>query len=173
MRKRPKGLKYKLHKENPTSFKKGCVPWNKGLKGFGKEFGFQKGNTLGKLSKGRIGIKPSKETIRKILRRRPMSGLEQKVQNVITKYNLPYKFVGNGKFFIERKNPDFININGEKTAVEVYCRKHKENIRKLSVDNWKKERQEIFSKYGWSIIFIEDWQTNKEKTIISLLKGGS
>lgn len=27
---RPKGLKYKKHKENPTSFKKGNVSWNKG-----------------------------------------------------------------------------------------------------------------------------------------------
>ena len=27
---RPKGLKYNLVKENPTSFKKGFVPWNKG-----------------------------------------------------------------------------------------------------------------------------------------------
>ncbi len=28
-----KGMKYKKHKENPTSFKKGSIPWNKGLKG--------------------------------------------------------------------------------------------------------------------------------------------
>ena len=27
---RPTGLQYVLHKENPTSFKKGFTPWNKG-----------------------------------------------------------------------------------------------------------------------------------------------
>src|SRR3990167_7182742 len=27
---RPKGLKYQKHKENPTSFRKGQTPWNKG-----------------------------------------------------------------------------------------------------------------------------------------------
>jgi hypothetical protein len=32
---RPKGLIYKKHKENPTSFKKGNKPWNTGLKGLG------------------------------------------------------------------------------------------------------------------------------------------
>lgn len=31
-RTRPTGLKYKTKKLNPTSFKKGCVPWNKGLR---------------------------------------------------------------------------------------------------------------------------------------------
>jgi len=32
-RKRPSGLKYTLHKKNPTSFKKGNIPWSKGKKG--------------------------------------------------------------------------------------------------------------------------------------------
>ena len=103
---------------------------------------------------GEKGRLRSKESIRKSLIRRPMSSLEVKFNNICIKNNLPYKFVGNGEFFIERKNPDFINVNGEKIAVEVYYKKHKENIRKLSVDDWKKERQELMhprydhSKYG-------------------------
>lgn len=32
-KKRPTGYKLKKHKENPTSFKKGMPPWNKGKKG--------------------------------------------------------------------------------------------------------------------------------------------
>lgn len=32
-RTRPQGLKYILHKENPTWFKKGLIPWSKGTKG--------------------------------------------------------------------------------------------------------------------------------------------
>ena len=35
-RTRPTGLRYVLHKENPTSFKKGHVSWNKGLLGIMK-----------------------------------------------------------------------------------------------------------------------------------------
>lgn len=67
-----------------------------------------------KMSIARRGRKLTKEHIRKSLMKRPMSSLEIKVQKVIDKYILPYKFVGNGMFFIENKNPDFININGEK-----------------------------------------------------------
>jgi len=117
------------------------------------------------------GKKLTKEHIRNALRRREKSSLEIKVDEVIKKYNLPYKFVGNGKFFIERKNPDFININGEKIAIEVFCRKHKDLFRG-GCDEWKESRSELFKKYGWEILFIEDWQTNNEETILGILKGG-
>lgn len=118
------------------------------------------------------GKKLTKSHIRKALRRRRMSSLEKRVDCVIKKYNLPYKFVGNGKFFIERKNPDFININGEKKVIEVYCRRHKENIRGISIDDWKDERSSLFKKYGWKIIFIEDWQTNDEDGLLNIISGG-
>ena len=99
--------------------------------------------------------KRTPEQIRKSLVKRGMSGLEEKVLKVIKKHNLPYKFVGDGKFFIERKVPDFINTNGKKIAVEVFWKTHKENLRKMSLSSWKKNRQEVFRKYGWEIIFIE------------------
>ena len=75
------------------------------------------------------------------------------------------------EFFIERKNPDFVNTNGKKVAVEVYCRKHKDLFRG-GCDEWKEERQNIFKQYGWSILFIEDWQTNNEKKLLSILQKG-
>lgn len=128
--------------------------------------------TKKRISDSKRGIKLTKEHIRKSLRRRLMSSLEVRVNDVIQKYKLPYKFVGNGKFFIERKNPDFVNVNGEKKLVEVYCRKHKDFFAG-GTEKWKEERLKIFEKYGWETIFIEDWQTNKEETIVNLLmKGG-
>lgn len=114
----------------------------------------------------------TKEVIKKALRRRLPSSLEAKFQAIVDKYQLPYKFVGNGKFFIERKNPDFININGEKKAVEVYARIHKEKLRNLSIGKWKKERQEVFAKYGWEIIFFDEVELNEEN-VLAVLKGGS
>ena len=127
--------------------------------------------TKRKLSLTMTGRKLTKEHIRKSLLKRSMSGLEIKVQKIINKYNLPYKFVGNGAFFIERKNPDFININGEKKAIEVYWKRHKEQIRGINIDEWKKERFEIFARYGWELLFLEASEVNEE-SLLKALKGG-
>jgi len=113
----------------------------------------------------------TREAIRKALRRHPISSLESKFQGIVDKHQLPYKYVGNGQFFIEKKNPDFINVNGEKKAVEVYARIHKEKLRGIKIEEWKKDRQEIFAKYGWEIVFFDEVELN-EKNVLSVLKGG-
>lgn len=137
---------------------------NIGLAGKGRQ------NVLGKHWK--VGHKKilTKEHIRNSLKRRPMSSLEIRFNEIITKHNLPYKFVGNGKFFIERKNPDFVNVNGEKKAIEVYYKRHKEMVGGFSVDDWKQKRQKIFNKYGWEIIFFDEIQVN-EQNILAILRG--
>jgi len=127
--------------------------------------------TKAKLREIRLKQKFTIEQIRKSLIRRPMSSLEIKVKKVIEKHNLPYKFVGNGKFWIERKNPDFININGEKKAVEVYWKEHKDKFRGNS-EQWMKNRQKIFNKYGWQIIFLEAKELTELQIINALSKGG-
>ena len=44
-RTRPKGLKYKIHQENPSWFKNGCITWNKGTRGLmPKPWNLGKGN---------------------------------------------------------------------------------------------------------------------------------
>jgi len=117
------------------------------------------------------GKKLTKEQIRKFLRRRPMSYLETVTQKVIDKHYLPYKFVGNGAFFIENLNPDFINTNSKKIAVEVYSKRQKDFFRDGGTEAWKYKRIKVFSKYGWSIIFLEQ-KDMTEQYIFTNLKGG-
>jgi hypothetical protein len=105
---------------------------------------------------------------KKVLGRRPMSSLERKFNEICIVNNLPYTFVGNGKFWVERCNPDFINTNGEKIAVEVYYRRHKELFRG-GLEQWKQRRQETFNKYGWKILFFDETTLN-DKNIINKIK---
>lgn len=108
--------------------------------------------------------------IKKSLIRNSMSSLEIKMNDIIIKNNLPYKFVGNGEFLIGRKCPDFINNNGEKIAIEVYFKRHKEKFRN-GLDEWKKEREIIFNKYGWKLLFLDETYINNENAVLSLLAG--
>ena len=125
--------------------------------------------TKKKISKASLGRTPwnkgkkmPREIVRKILRRHDKSSLENKCEQLLIKLNMPYKFVGDGQFFIENKCPDFINTNGEKIAVEVYYRKHKDMFRN-GLENWKNKRKEIFNKYGWKIEFFDETQVNEEE----------
>ncbi len=106
--------------------------------------------SLGKLGKKRPDTsKRMKEwqskymrTITKIFPNKP----EKKIIDIINKYNLPYKYTGDGAFWIENMNPDFVNCNGEKIALEVFG------------DYWHRddngEREIMLKKYGWDCIII-------------------
>ena len=98
-----------------------------------------------------------------------MSSMEKDFQNVCTKYHLPFKFVGNGKFFIERYNPDFINTNGEKIAVEVYYKYFKE-IDGRTIESYKRARNKVFAKYGWKIVYFDETEMD-EDFILARLRG--
>jgi hypothetical protein len=134
---------------NVKLFRKGQASPRKGMK--------SNPDVVEKIALKLRGRKQRPELVRKRLARRALSSLEKKMVEIITKNNLPYRFVGNGQFFIENKNPDFVNVNGDKIALETYYRRHKQLFRG-SVENWQMERQEIFSKYGWEIVFFDETQ---------------
>jgi hypothetical protein len=142
--------------------------------------GFEKLWKNEEFKKKNLELLKSKDFIKKCLGRRPMSSLEIKFNDIINKFSLPYKFVGNGTFFIERKNPDFINVNGEKIAIEVFFRKHKcivSTKEKFGIsydenklNEWKQSREKIFNEYGWNILFFDETQVN-DKCILEKLGG--
>ena len=139
--------------------KVGYIPMNKGKVGL--QIAWNKGKKIGP---------QSRETIKKRLARRPMSSLESKFESIIDKYNLPYKFVGNGKFFIGNINPDFVNVNGEKKAIEVYYRKHKELFRG-NILSWQRNRQKVCKEYGWQLLFFDETQINEQMALNKLIGG--
>lgn len=105
-------------------------------------------------------------TVRAILKgnlKRPTS-LEEQMIGIIKTYALPYKYVGDGAFFIGGKNPDFIDANGRKKLIEVGNTYHHQN-------DYTKKRSEHFARYGWkSHIFIMD--KLDEKSILEELNNG-
>lgn len=177
-----KGNRPPSHKEGCGCFR--CDPIN-GKRGKSTGFhGKHTQETKDKISLKKMGQKHStksrlktSDSMKKLpqawfksnLQRRGMSKLEKRVQSVIDDNRLPYKFVGNGDFMIERKCPDFVNTNGKKIAVEVYWKRHKDQFKDGGEQAWKNERQELFSKYGWETLFIEG-TTLTNNTIVETLK---
>jgi len=92
---------------------------------------------------------------KKILRKRKISFYESRIIQLISDFKLPYKFVGNGKIWIGNRNPDFININGEKKVIEVYGRFQKARNYGSS-KNYEKNRVKHYKKYGFEAIFLSD-----------------
>jgi len=102
------------------------------------------------------GKKLTPEHIRNALKHRAMSSAEVAVQKVIQDNDLPFRYVGNGGFFIEGKVPDFIDEQ-DKIAVEVFYRRHKDAFRG-GWKVWQNERERIFMAAGWRTIFINETQ---------------
>ena len=72
---------------------------------------------------------------------------EKVLINLFKLNNLPYKFIGDFRFWIDGKNPDFINCNGQKKLIELFG------------DYWHKgenpqDRIDCFSPYGFDTLVI-------------------
>jgi hypothetical protein len=95
-------------------------------------------------------IKKHREKLLRNLFKRPTS-FEQKVIDVIEKYSLPFRYVGDGKIWIDRNNPDFINNNGQKLLIEVANR-----VKIHHSEDYEKRRTGQFAEYGFATLFLRD-----------------
>jgi hypothetical protein len=155
-------------KPNKTSFKKGQVPWNVGISPSKK--------TIEKFIKSRTGIPATYknnskiEKMSKILKDKKPSKKEQFLIELIKEYNLPFKYVGNGKYWITGKkgkdgnddifNPDFISYNKDK-IIEIYSGWHKslESNRNRDI-----KREIVYKEKGYKfLIFWENELVNENK----------
>ncbi len=168
---------------NSSRFEKGHVPWMKGKE---NKWGHHTEESKIKISDSNMGIpnpmarfnpqiykkgrKIPKEELKKILGKQGKSSLETKFENIIKQLGLPYKFVGNGEVMVARKVPDFVDSNGEKVAIEVFYRRHKELFRG-GLEVWKAERARIFIENGWKIIFFDETEVTSDKVLNKLIGG--
>lgn len=84
---------------------------------------------------------------------RPTS-YEQKICDLCIENNLPFVYTGDGRFWIAKKNPDFVDkIN--KIVIEVFHSYYK--IKHYgSVENYINFCKEKYESYGWKVIFIDE-----------------
>lgn len=97
--------------------------------------------------------------------------LEKEFIELIEKNNLPYKYVGNMKFRIGTKNPDFINEE-EKKCIEIRNREVCKRIQKITPEEYEKQRIDYFNKYGWKCFVFFENDLNNPKKIITTIGGG-
>lgn len=74
-----------------------------------------------------------------------------------------WKYVGDGKVWIDHKCPDFINCNGSKKIIEMFG------------DYWHSEddilkRKEHFSNYGYETLVIWEHELENEREVVNRLK---
>jgi G:T-mismatch repair DNA endonuclease (very short patch repair protein) len=80
--------------------------------------------------------------------------------------NLPFKYVGDGSFWIGMLNPDFISTDGSKRVIEVFgcywhgCQKCLPGSKAFGIP--KNQRLSTFKKHGWSceIVWEHDIKLN-------------
>ena len=104
------------HVSLSTEFKKGHKPYFKSKKMYIKHSIFMKKNNP--MFNPELREKCIKNAL--IASQKRPTETEKFMIDLIKKYDLSYKYVGNGSFLIGYKNPDFVNINGQKICIEVF-----------------------------------------------------
>ena len=93
------------------------------------------------------------------LRRKPTS-IEVQLQALLDKH-FPgeWKYVGDGYTWIAGKNPDFLNVNCQKTLIEIFGSYwHKPEDEQIRIDH--------FSKYGFRTLVIWDYELDDLEKVV-------
>ena len=101
------------------------------------------------------------EHMRKIMScssKRP-NGIEKQLISLISRHSLPFRYTGRGDIWINGQNPDFVNVNGKKTVIELNgCYWHHCKICGFGDTISETKRIEKYAEYGFRT--IEIWEHN-------------
>lgn len=172
----------KKAKEKMSKAKENYVPWNKGKIGvYSKDVIKKISETKkrqykeGKIKHWNLGRHWSEKVKEKIRQKRKKQRFpknktkpELKLVKIIQKYNLPFKYTGDGSFWIENINPDFIEVNGKKIAIDVFGDYwHNPKLRKNIKQNYTEEgRKKVLNKYGWNLLIIWENELKGDENLI-------
>ena len=92
---------------------------------------------------------------------------ERKLRKLLNKlFPNEYKYVGNGSILIGFKNPDFINVNGQKKIIELFGDFwHSKKVTGLKKKEHRKQRQAHFAKYGYKTLVIWEHELSDKKQL--------
>lgn len=118
----------------------------------------------------RYGKHHTKETKRKLCKARKHRKFptyhtkpELIFEAICKKSNLPFKYTGNGSFWIQNINLDFIDVNGKKIVVEIFGDYwHSPLLKKdIPYNQTYEGRKKILKKYGWKLIVF--WESDLKR----------
>jgi transposase/G:T-mismatch repair DNA endonuclease (very short patch repair protein) len=97
---------------------------------------------------------------------------ELKFIKICEKYSLPFKYVGDGSFWIGGINPDFIHSGGERIAVEIFG-DYWHSPDKVPFYRTEHGRRAILNRFGWKLITLWEHELKSrdcEKIILKKLE---
>jgi len=112
---------------------------------------------------------------RKVGENKKPNKCEIKILNILMICSNKWNYTGDYSFWIERKNPDFINFE-EKKIIELFGWVHTEEFRKKYNNDFKsnkdheKERKKIFSKTGYKTLVIWESELKNIKKVEEKIK---
>lgn len=119
---------------------------------------------LSKIGKLKWAQKDYVEMMIKAQRRKPNN--QELIVNRMLNKNFPkeWKYVGDGKFWINKMNPDFVNINGKKVLIEYngYLPRH--------TKEFDRKRTREFAKFGWKTINVYFSEIKNEEMFVKKIK---
>ena len=99
-------------------------------------------------------------------------------EQICKRYNLPFKYTGDGSFWLSKNpsiNPDFVECNGKKIAIEIFSYWHDPLRRhcKVPYSQTYEGRKKILKKCGWKLIVFWDadlLRKDAEQFVLNTLK---